>query len=96
MMNHSSNLRVRPVGQSMLLTLVVVAALSSCSWMGRGGGCREPAVPTDSANLPPLRAAPGLDAPDTRNAIRVPELTEPERPRSGTESCLSRPPSYGS
>jgi hypothetical protein len=95
MIHHSSELRLRPAGR-LLLTLMVGAALTSCSWMGRGGACREPAVPTDSVNLPPLRPAPGLDAPDTRNAIRVPELTEPERPRGSTDSCLSRPPSYGS
>ncbi len=76
--------------------LLTVVTLSSCSWFGRGGSsCREPELPAGVANHPPLRAAPGLDAPDTRNAVRVPELNEPERPRTGSDPCLSRPPSYG-
>ena len=39
---------------------------------------------------------PGLDAPDTRNAIKVPPLNEPERPRVPGDPCLSQPPSFKS
>jgi hypothetical protein len=85
----------------MMKRLLVLAlagvALSSCSWMGRHGDkCREAAVPAGLENRPPLHAGAGLDAPDTRNAVKVPELTEPEKPRTKSDPCLSMPPSYGS
>ncbi len=71
-------------------------ALSGCSWMhrNRASSCRENNVVTEARNLPALKVPPGLDTPDTRNAIKVPELAEPERTRSAHEPCLSRPPSY--
>ena len=71
-------------------------ALAGCSWMHRNrvSSCREDTVVIEARNLPPLKVPPGLDAPDTRNAIKVPELAEPERARSAHEPCLSRPPSY--
>jgi opacity protein-like surface antigen len=56
--------------------------------------CPEPAVSTDVKNMPSLRVPPGLDAPDTRNAIKVPPLTEPQVARA-TDTCLSAPPSFG-
>lgn len=81
------------------LWLPMVAALvlqGSCSWLGRSGSkCREPAVPV-AEDRAPLRAPAGLDAPDTRNAVKVPPLNEPERPRGKGDPCLSEPPPYGS
>ena len=44
--------------------------------------------------LPPLKAPPGLDPPDTRNALRVPPLDTPERPRTKNEACLDIPPPF--
>lgn len=57
--------------------------------------CPEPAISSDVKNMPPLRVPTGLDAPDTRNAIKVPTLTEPEVARLDSEPCLSSPPSFG-
>jgi hypothetical protein len=37
---------------------------------------------------------PGLDAPDTRNALPIPPLSEPERPRKAEDPCLDAPPKY--
>jgi uncharacterized lipoprotein len=75
---------------------VAALMLGSCSWMHRNrvSSCRETTLVTEARNLPPLKVPPGLDAPDTRNAIKVPELNEPERPRGPHEPCLSQPPSY--
>ena len=71
-------------------------ALSGCSsrHRDRASSCRETKVVTDATNLPPLKVPPGLDTPDTRNAVKVPELAEPERVRSKHEPCISRPPRY--
>ena len=57
--------------------------------------CPEPAIGPDIKNMPPLRVPPGLDAPDTRNAIKVPPLTEPAVARAASDGCLSAPPSFG-
>jgi len=44
--------------------------------------------------LPPLKAPPGLDPPDTRNALKIPPLDAPERPRGKNEACLDVPPPF--
>jgi uncharacterized lipoprotein len=44
--------------------------------------------------MPPLKAPPGLEAPDTRNALKVPELSTPERVRGRDEACLDMPPPF--
>lgn len=45
-------------------------------------------------NNPPLKVPPGLQAPDTRAALPIPTLNEPERPRTAEEGCLDAPPRY--
>ena len=56
--------------------------------------CKEPVLGAAAKDLPPLQVPPGLDAPDTRNAIKIPPLSEPERVRSPTDPCLSSPPDF--
>jgi hypothetical protein len=46
--------------------------------------------------MPPLKAPAGLETPDTRNALRVPVLNTPERPRGRNEPCLDAPPPFES
>jgi uncharacterized lipoprotein len=82
---------------ALAATTLLLLAQGGCSWMHRGkhsARCREPAVGGEAKNLPPLKMPPGLDAPDTRNAIKVPPLNEPERPRGPSDPCLSQPPSF--
>jgi hypothetical protein len=82
----------------LVTLLVVAAAVSSCSRFGLRNqtACSEPQLPANLSNNPPLKVEPGMDLPDTRNAVRVPVLTEPEKPRGKADPCLSRPPTYGS
>lgn len=42
--------------------------------------------------VPPLRVPEGLDMPNTRNALVIPEVTAPERPLDGR--CIDAPPPY--
>lgn len=79
-----------------MVLIVALSLLSACSIFRRDTSCREPVVASDPVNLSPLKPAAGLDAPDTRNAVRIPDLNEPERARNSKDSCLSSPPSYGS
>jgi uncharacterized lipoprotein len=44
--------------------------------------------------MPPLQAPPGLEAPNTRNALKVPPLNTPERIRGKDEPCLDIPPPF--
>jgi uncharacterized lipoprotein len=85
-------------GRMLALAAAVLPLLAQggCSWLhhGKHAACHEPAVGGEAKNLPPLKMPPGLDAPDTRNAIKVPPLDEPERPRAPGDPCLSQPPSF--
>jgi hypothetical protein len=73
----------------------LLVASSGCSWLHRGGHkCREPGMSTGLANGPGLVVPQGLDAPDTRGAVHIPDLKEPELPRSAKDPCLSSPPDY--
>jgi len=82
----------------VLVTLVVVlAATAGCGVFHRGSRkCREPTMLADAENRPGLKLPPGLDTPDRRGAVRIPELKEPEAPRSPNDPCLSFPPDYKS
>ncbi len=47
------------------------------------------------ASIPPLKIPPGLEAPDTTNALHLPQLNEPAPPpRTGQQPCLDEPPPY--
>ena len=75
--------------------VATLALLGSCSWFHHGAAqCRELGGLSGLANGPALKIPPGLDQPDTRGAVRVPELNEPEQPRGKKDPCLSMPPSY--
>ena len=58
------------------------------------GACSEPSNTGNDDSIPPLEIPAGFDPPDTRNALKIPELTEPERPRTELEGCLEEPPPY--
>jgi len=65
--------------------------LGGCKHFG-GGGCNKPEAYANAGNLPPLRIPAGLDGPDTRSALRIPDLNEPEAPRNSKGACLEEPP----
>lgn len=44
--------------------------------------------------MPPLKAPEGLEAPDTRNALKIPPLNTAERARSSDQPCLDTPPPF--
>jgi opacity protein-like surface antigen len=93
----------RPVwhGCGAIASAFLLLAMGGCASLhhkkSKSGAphCPEPAISPDVKNMPPLHVPPGLDAPDTRNAIKVPPLTEPQVARAATDPCLSSPPSFG-
>jgi hypothetical protein len=80
---------------ALVCMLGMLAVLSGCSRFHRGEQkCREPAIPAGLSNGDSLAVPPGLDPLDTRGAVVIPALKEPEAPRSARDPCLSAPPAY--
>lgn len=73
-----------------------------CTCLALLGGCKSLTAKTcnnpqgyeDAHSVAPLQIPVGLDAPDTRNAMRIPELNEPVAPRGPEDPCLDEPPPY--
>lgn len=73
-----------------LFALAALVPLAGCGALR--GNCHEPGAYTKATSIPPLSIPAGLEAPDTRAALRIPEIQEPERVRGPTEPCLESPP----
>ena len=75
--------------------IAAAAALSGCGWLPDAyTGCDEARPYQAAKDAGPLRVPAGADLPDTRNALKIPELKKPELPRE-PGSCLEHPPAYG-
>ncbi|MFI4869179.1 MAG: hypothetical protein ACHQDD_07490 [Steroidobacterales bacterium] len=76
--------------------------LSGCTWFNRvfhrGGkhatGCTERPFAGNADSRPPLKVPEGMSAPDTRNAVKIPQVGPAARDRPRTEPCLARPPNF--
>lgn len=82
-----------PLRTTLVLLLASTALLTACR-SGRPVACAKPGIYTVAQSAPPLRIPAGLDAPDTRGALRVPELNEPEVPMPKVSPCLDQPPKF--
>ena len=81
-------------GSSLALPGACLALLAGCRVLG-GGSCHDPQIYEQAESLAPLQIPEGLDGPDTRNALRIPELTEPPPPEPARDDpCLDAPPRY--
>lgn len=94
----------------IVLAGLAAVSLAGCNGMRRLGNTALPGQPfgqtvkivckqsnkdyVGAKEMPPLKAPEGLDAPDTRNALRVPPLNTPERVRGRDEPCLDAPPPF--
>ncbi|HEX4377222.1 MAG TPA: hypothetical protein VHZ99_08725 [Steroidobacteraceae bacterium] len=91
--------RLRTAIGALVLCCAMLPLLDGCAipffhHRNKDAGCREKPFSLNTDNRPPLKVPDGMDAPDTRSAIKVPELDTPERVRAKNEPCLSRPPDY--
>lgn len=74
-------------------SLLCVAAVCGCK--SRLTSCKDTNKDYAGAQeVPPLQAPPGLEAPNTRNVLKVPPLNTPERQRGKDEPCLDAPPPF--
>jgi uncharacterized lipoprotein len=82
----------------MIRGIAATAALAVAAGCGllpdAHSSCEKPQPYQSAAVAPPLRVPAGSEMPDTRNALRIPEVTAPERPADAT-ACIDHPPSYG-
>ena len=57
--------------------------------------CKLPEGYSQAKEAKSLTIPAGLESPDTRNALRVPDLSTPETPpRTHGQGCLDEPPAY--
>ncbi len=74
--------------------LAGLTLLGGCkSW--RENVCHKPQPYQAATTGTPLTIPPGLAAPDTANALKLPTLNEPAPPpRKSKDPCLDEPPSF--
>lgn len=76
-----------------LLVLPALVMLTGCGLISpEYDRCDKPPPYAGSQEAPPLVTPEGVDAPDTRNALKIPEPSAPEKPRDGR--CVDIPPSF--
>ena len=75
-------------------SIACTLALSGCGVLPDAySGCNEVQPYESAKETDPLRVPAGADQPDTRNALKIPELKSPELPQEpGT--CLDHPPVF--
>ncbi len=73
--------------------VAIVLPLAGCSVLPDAyTGCNDPKPYEAAVQKEPLRVPAGADLPDTRNALKIPEIKGPELPPD-PGSCLDHPPS---
>jgi hypothetical protein len=77
---------------AVVLVLASAALLGACR--SASLKCPKPGAYTGAQTVAALRIPASLDAPDTRGALRVPDLNEPEVPAPTVAPCLDQPPRF--
>jgi uncharacterized lipoprotein len=83
-------MRMRP---SIPMLVAALLLLPGCGSLFKAT-CVRPEDYAGAVDNKPLQIPAGLQGPDTRSALPVPPLSEPERPRRADEPCLDAPPPY--
>lgn len=81
------------ISSILMASVLALVLLPGCKT--RAASCKQDNKDYVGAReLPPLKAPPELQPPDTRNALKVPPLATPERLRGKSEPCLDIPPPF--
>ncbi|MFM1885271.1 MAG: hypothetical protein RL026_428 [Pseudomonadota bacterium] len=81
--------------KTTLLCVMAITVLAAGCSRGVRNDCNKPQGYEGAADAPPLRIPAGLDAMNTRAALRIPEAAQPEPPaRKLSDPCLDEPPRY--
>jgi uncharacterized lipoprotein len=81
-------------GMKLAVLSLAVLALTGCKTLFKGESCDKPQIYEAAQSQAALKVPAGLEAPDTRAALRIPELNEPARPRKVGDPCLDEPPKF--
>jgi uncharacterized lipoprotein len=90
----------RPVMALLTVVLLstVVCVTSGCNPFRKSRAntvCKGPEGYSNVNSIPSLQIPAGLESPDTRAALRIPDLNTPEPPpRTKAQGCLDEPPPY--
>jgi uncharacterized lipoprotein len=77
------------------IAVPVLALAAGCGLLpNASSGCDKPQPYQSARETEPLKVPPGVDAPDTRGALRIPAVPAPKRPPEKGR-CLDHPPAYG-
>jgi uncharacterized lipoprotein len=82
-----------------LVSAAAGLALAGCHhgltrWFN-GKPCNKAQLYDSARSVPLLKVPAGVDAPDTRSALKIPPLNEPAPPpRKTTDLCLDAPPLF--
>jgi hypothetical protein len=95
-------LPVRVAPGALLICAVLLPLLAGCTLFNRvfhrspktAASCHERPFAGNAESRPSLKVPEGLSAPDTRNAVKIPELATADRERPKTEPCLALPPPF--
>jgi uncharacterized lipoprotein len=76
--------------------MVALMGLTGCKHLRTmSSACHDTKPYMRSASIAPLKIPPGLDTPDTANALHIPALNTPAPPpRKKTDPCLDEPPAF--
>jgi hypothetical protein len=93
-------MRVAP--GALLICAAWLPLLAGCTLYDRmfhrtpknAASCHEKPFAGNAESRPALKVPEGLSAPDTRNAVKIPELATAARERPKTEPCLALPPPF--
>jgi uncharacterized lipoprotein len=78
------------------IVMLTLLPLAGCGLLPDAySGCDEAQPYQAAQQMAPLDAPAGADLPDTRNALKIPEIRTPQVPVEPGK-CLEHPPSYGS
>jgi uncharacterized lipoprotein len=86
---------------ALLSCALLLPLLSGCALYNRvfhrhrdPASCSERPFIGNTDSRPPLQVPAGMSAPDTRNAIKIPQLPAASAELPKSEPCLARPPPY--
>ncbi len=85
---------------ALLSCVLLLPLLSGCALYNRvfhrrhDATCREHPFIGNTDSRPPLQVPEGMSAPDTRNAIKIPQLPPAPPELAKSEPCLAQPPPF--